>query len=61
MIDKEKTRKKCNVLLEAMVGPSLVDQWWDSKNKHWDLRTPNEVFEEDPKSVFSYLMFHAMK
>ena len=51
-------REKCNMLLESMVGPNLVEKWWDSPNRHWDMKTPNQQWEEDPKSVFKYLLSH---
>ena len=46
------------MLLESMVGPNLVEKWWDSPNRHWDMKTPNQQWEEDPKSVFKYLLSH---
>jgi hypothetical protein len=50
---------ECDRLIEAMVGKDLVDKWWSSPNKAFDGSTPAEVFSEDPRSVYEYLMWHA--
>jgi hypothetical protein len=52
-----------NKYLYAMLGRSeLIDQWWDSPNKAFDNKTPNEIYlsgEEGRKKVADYIMFHA--
>jgi hypothetical protein len=55
-IDQLIVRDHCNKLLEALVGPSLVDQWWDSPNKGFDGAKPRDV---DVYHVQSYLLSHA--
>lgn len=47
---------RCNFLLTALVGADLVEKWWDSRNHAFDLKTPREVFENDPQEVLNYLM-----
>lgn len=52
-----------NKYLYAMLGrQELIDQWWNSPNKAFDLKTPNEIYlsgEEGRKKVADYIMFHA--
>ena len=55
-------KKQLVAIVFAMVGADLVDKWWNSPNKHWDLKTPLEVYEsglEGRMDVKSYLIFHA--
>jgi len=54
-------KEKCDLLLEAMVSEDLVEKWWQSPNKHWDGRTPIEVFKTDEQSVFDYLLSYALR
>jgi hypothetical protein len=44
-----------------MVGPNLVEQWWQSKNRAFDMKTPKEQFDIDPEIVYTYLMGHALR
>ena len=53
---KAERRKRCDCILIATLGAVNVDKWWNSRNKHWDMRTPNEQWEIDYKSVYDYLM-----
>lgn len=55
-ISPETMKARCNALLTALVGKTLVDNWWKSPNKAFDGATPAEVFEVDPGLVLSYLM-----
>ena len=52
-----------NRLLFAMLGRTeLVDQWWQSPNKGFDGKTPDEVYlsgEEGRQKVINYIHFHA--
>lgn len=41
--------------MSLLGSDELVNKWWISPNKHWDMRTPEEVFEEDTNSVIDYL------
>lgn len=47
-------------MLFAMLGDnSLVQQWWESKNKGLDNKTPNEVYwsgEEGRQKVADYIL-----
>lgn len=56
-IDYE-TLFKCLNLLEALVGPKLMVQWWESPNRAFEGRTPLEQFKRDPHSVLAYLNIH---
>jgi hypothetical protein len=44
-----------------MVGPNLVEKWWQSPNKAFDMKTAEEQFDIDPKVVYNYLMGHALR
>jgi hypothetical protein len=61
MNTNENLKRKCDILLEAMVGPNLVDPWWQSKNRAFDMKTPKEQFDINPEVVYSYLMGHALR
>ena len=51
-----------NRILLALVGrEELVEEWWLSKNKAFNMKTPNEVYlsnEEGRKQVIDYVLFH---
>jgi hypothetical protein len=49
-------RKRCDCLLTALIGKNNVDDWWNSPNKQWNMRTPNEQWAIDYTSVYNYLM-----
>lgn len=49
-------KEKCDMILEAVVGPNAMDWWWSSPNKAFDMKPAKEMFEEDPKRVYSYLL-----
>lgn len=53
-------RNQLNKMLFAMLGDnSLVQQWWESKNKGLDNKTPNEVYwsgEEGRQKVADYIL-----
>ena len=49
-----------NRYLYAMMGsPQLVDGWWDSPNKAFDMKTPDEIYQVDAegrKRVYQYVL-----
>jgi hypothetical protein len=53
-------KSNINQLLQPMLGRSeLVDAWWDSKNKAFDMKTPEEVYQtgaEGRLSVYQYVL-----
>jgi len=56
------TKAQLDRIVEGLVGKELVENWWNSPNKHWNGKTPLEVFEsglEGKMDVRSYLIFHA--
>ena len=57
----ENLKNKCDLLLQAMVGPNLVNKWWQSPNKAFDMKTAQEQFDIDPEVVYNYLMGHALR
>lgn len=56
-MDKNLLRKKCNILLESLVGVELIERWWKSHNKAFN-KTPEQEFDTDPVSVYNYLIKH---
>ena len=57
MISTEKLKRENDVLLFAMLGnKELVEQWWHSPNKGFDMAHPIDV---DPKRVQEYLISKA--
>ena len=43
-------------LLMALLGKeSLVERWWVTKNKEFDMITPLEMYADDPERVKQYL------
>lgn len=54
-------RKRCDALLIAMLGKNLAPQWWHSRNKAFDGKTPEEHWKENPKDVYDYVMYCASK
>lgn len=39
----------------SMVGKELACKWWDSPNKFFNMKTPNEIWENNPKAVYNYI------
>ena len=58
---RQRLKRKCDLLLQAMVGPNLVNKWWQSPNKAFDMKTAQEQFDIDPEVVYNYLMGHALR
>lgn len=56
MNDKIALKSKCNTYLVAMIGESLVEKWWQSPNKAFDLQKPVDVFEKNPDTVAQYIL-----
>lgn len=55
-IGELQVKEHCDLLLEALVGPALVERWWASPNAAFDGIPPREVGIE---RVHSYLLSHA--
>lgn len=56
-MDKILMRKRCEVLVIALVGENLSNRWWNSYNKAFNM-TANEQYDIDPKVVYDYLMHY---
>lgn len=52
--------KMCNEILESLLGRDnnnyILNKWWLSPNKAFDMHTPWSVFIKDPKKVYNYLL-----
>jgi hypothetical protein len=59
---EDKTKRKLNVCLFAMLGnDDLVNRWWESPNRAFDGKTPSEVFEVDRQEVINYVLSHLQR
>lgn len=52
-------RKRSEALAIAMLGNELAEKWWSNPNRKFNGITPNQQWENDPDSVYSYLMSSA--
>jgi hypothetical protein len=49
-------KQKYNKLLMPLLGKeALVERWWVSKNKAFDMKTPLEMYAEDASRVDKYI------
>lgn len=49
-------KSKYDRLLMALLGKeALVERWWVSKNKAFDMKTPLEMYAENANRVDQYL------
>ena len=53
MLDKNRLN---SVLFACLGSDELVDKWWDSPNKAFDMITPNEMLDLNPDYVVKYLL-----
>jgi hypothetical protein len=49
----------CDVLVIALVGKKHSKDWWNSPNKAFDNKTPEEMWTVEPYRVYEYLMHYA--
>lgn len=55
-------RPKMDKFLFALLGSDkLVEAWWASPNKAFELKTPEEVFDLDPDKVINYILTQAYR
>jgi len=57
----ENLKKKCDILLAAMLGKDNIEGWWRSRNKAFNMMTAQEQFDIDPVIVYNYLMLQASR
>ena len=59
---EDKTKRKLNVCLFAMLGnDDLVNRWWESPNLAFENKTPNEVYEKNEQQVIDYVLSYLQK
>ena len=58
MIDENLAKQRSHVLVIALVGKDLADDWWNSPNRAFDMRTPAGMWIDDYMIVYNYLMHH---
>lgn len=49
-------RKRSEALAIALLGEQVAKQWWNSSNKAFDMKTPNQQWKQDYLTVYNYLM-----
>ena len=52
-------RKRSEALAIAMLGKESANKWWNSRNKEFDMETPEEMWAKDHRRVYSYLMSYS--
>jgi hypothetical protein len=59
MSDIEKMGRKANEILKALLGSDeLIERWWLSPNKAFDMQLPDEMWHTTSgrNKVYSYLL-----
>jgi len=56
---REIMRKRSEALAIAMLGKESANKWWNSRNKEFDMETPEEMWAKDHRRVYSYLMSYS--
>ena len=57
-------KEKCDIMLLSLIGEENIDVWWKSKNKAFQMLTPEEVFNTDDEGkmkVFDYLFSYLQR
>ena len=49
-------RKRSEMLVVALCGAKVAPKWWESRNRAFNMETPEEVWKKDPTQVYKYLM-----
>jgi len=57
----EDLKKKCDIILAAILGEDNIEGWWRSRNKAFNMMTAQEQFDIDPEIVYNYLMLQALR
>lgn len=50
-------KETLNQLVLSLVGSTHTNLWWNSPNKAFGGKTPNEQFDFDPQVVNDYLLW----
>ena len=53
LIDKNKLN---SILFSLLGSDELVERWWESPNKAFDMMTPDEMLDLNPDYVVKYLL-----
>lgn len=49
-------RQRSEALVIALCGAKIAPDWWKSRNRAFDMETPEHVWSSDPTRVYKYLM-----
>lgn len=55
-MDESILLQRSEALVIAMVGKDLSEKWWTSVNHAFEGRTPRQMWEENYRRVYNYLM-----
>jgi len=58
---KEERRKQCDALLIALLGKETAPKWWQSSNKAFDMKRPEDIWNTDYEKIYQYLVNYALK
>jgi len=57
MMTDVRLKDRCDTILRSLLGERMVEQWWYSRNKAFDMLTPQEIWESgDVNRVYGYLL-----
>lgn len=56
MNEQQLMRKRCEVIVTALVGQELADQWWNGPTRAFGGDTPEQMYSVAPSVVYAYLM-----
>lgn len=54
-MNERASRFRCDSMLTALLGKEQVTTWWNSPNRAFENRTPNEQWKVDRRIVENYL------
>lgn len=60
-LDETAMKQECNRMIAALVGPLLVDDWWNSRNRAFDNQTPAGEWIRNPQRVYRYLQTYCYR
>ena len=47
--------ERCNLILASLVGKKLIDNWWHTPHRAFNMLTPWDQFKLDEHKVLDYL------
>jgi len=54
---EEKLKNRCDIILLSLLEEETASQWWHSRNKAFDMLTPQEMWDSGQYNrVYGYLL-----